>query len=124
MHVHGNQLNPNVATLYAALAAESAARAKQAAEVRKKLISSASKLAGELGDDAVSFIGGDTEQDSGHPQKKQDPHASENSQNSDAPNDAANGAAGDTANHAPDNDPLSNANDDDGPSLDPISTWA
>jgi hypothetical protein len=48
MHIHANLTNPNVASLYAAEAAEKAAAARQAAEVRKKLLQSASKLSSDI----------------------------------------------------------------------------
>ncbi len=50
MHIHANQPNPNVQT--DALYAESRAAAKQRAErTRKKLLESASALAGEASDE-------------------------------------------------------------------------
>lgn len=48
MHIHANLTNPNVASLYAAEAEQKAAAARQAVEVRKKLLLSASKLSSEF----------------------------------------------------------------------------
>jgi hypothetical protein len=80
MHVHGNHLNPNVANLYSAVAAESAAKAKQAAEVRRKLTFGASKLEGQLDGDAISPIGDGAEEGSAQPQQGQDFRDSEDNQ--------------------------------------------
>jgi len=99
MHVHGNHLNPNVANLYSAVAAESAARAKQAAEVRRKLISGASKLESQLDGDAISPVSDDAE-GSG---QEQDFRDSEDNQ------------AETEQNNSQEQDELSD---------DPISTWA
>jgi len=41
MHIHGNQMNLNSASLYSAAGAEKAAAAQRSAEVRKKLLRSA-----------------------------------------------------------------------------------
>lgn len=48
MHIHAHLTNPNIASLYAAEAAEKAAAARQAAEVRKKLLQRASKLSSQM----------------------------------------------------------------------------
>jgi len=44
MHIHGNGMNVNAANLYSAAQGERAAAAERAAEVRKKLLKSASGL--------------------------------------------------------------------------------
>ena len=68
MHVHG--LDPNATNLYSAVAAEKSAEAKQAAEVRKKLLSSGAKIeaaAGVESEDeieATSMIAGGNKEDS------------------------------------------------------------
>jgi hypothetical protein len=64
MHIHGNHMNPNLASLYSAAAAEKAAAAQRAAEVRKKLIRSASKLEGELDTEEVSCVDQPEDEDS------------------------------------------------------------
>jgi len=78
MHIHGSHMVPD-AGLYTA-AAEKAAAARRAAEVRKKLIRSASKLEAEANARRVSTVGQGTDEDSGRrqgskqrsaPQKKQ-----------------------------------------------------
>ncbi len=48
MHIHGNQLNPNI-QLNALDAAERAAAQREAAETRRKLRAFAAKVAGESG---------------------------------------------------------------------------
>jgi len=60
MHVHGANLNPNATNLYSAVAAEKAAAAKQAAEVRKKLLSGASEI--EADAEAQAIVGGENEE--------------------------------------------------------------
>jgi hypothetical protein len=47
MHIHGNLMNPNVASLYSAAAAEKAASAQRAADVRKKLTENTPNIDGE-----------------------------------------------------------------------------
>ncbi len=63
MRVHGTHLNPIAANLYAAVEAKKAA-AKQAAEVRKKLLSSASQIEGEAAIQPVSTPDEEKEKDS------------------------------------------------------------
>jgi hypothetical protein len=48
MHVHGNLMTPNLASIYSAAAAEKAASAQRAADVRKKLLESTPNIDGEL----------------------------------------------------------------------------
>ncbi len=62
MHVHGAHLNPT--NLYSAVEVEKAAAAKQAAEVRKKLLSSASESESEAEAEAqaMSTVGGENEE--------------------------------------------------------------
>jgi hypothetical protein len=58
MHIHGNQLNPNI-QLNALDAAERAAAQREAAETRRKLREFAAKVAGEGGceEDCVVKLG-------------------------------------------------------------------
>jgi len=74
MHIHGTHLNPNATNLYSAVADEKAAAAKQAAEVRKKLRSSASEIEGEAEAEAppISTISEANEEDplAGHHQEE------------------------------------------------------
>jgi hypothetical protein len=58
MHIHGNQLNPNI-QLNALDAAERAAAQREAAETRRKLRAFAAKVAGEsgYGEDCVVKLG-------------------------------------------------------------------
>jgi hypothetical protein len=53
MHIHGNLMNPNLASIYSAAATEKAASAQRAAEVRKKLIGSTSSSDGELDSEEI-----------------------------------------------------------------------
>ena len=69
MHIHGSHMPPD-AGLYAAAAAEKAAAAQRASEVRKKLIRSASKLEGEANARQVSMVGQEAEEDSGQRQAR------------------------------------------------------
>lgn len=46
MHVHGASMNLNAASLYAGAAAEKAAEARRAAEVRKKLLKASARIEG------------------------------------------------------------------------------
>jgi hypothetical protein len=95
MHIHGAHMNPNILNLYAAAASAKTASAQRAAEVRKKLASSAAMIEGELDDDGVFMIGQEPQEKSRQRQQK-DPRA---------------------ATKKPD------AEDDD-QSGEPISTWA
>jgi hypothetical protein len=97
MHIHGTHLNPNALNLYSAVAAEKAAAAKQAAEVRKKLLSSASKIEGEADTDDIPLIEEATEddfppnddqaQDEDRDQEEHSPSQKGASNNEDAPED-------------------------------------
>lgn len=71
MHIHANLTNPNMANLYAAEAAEKAAAARQAAEVRKKLLQNASKLSSEPQVRELSRNDQDSQQEAGSDQGKQ-----------------------------------------------------
>jgi hypothetical protein len=53
MHIHGNLMNPNLASLYSVAAAEKAASAQRAADVRKKLLESTPNIAGELNPEEI-----------------------------------------------------------------------
>jgi hypothetical protein len=74
MHVHGADLNPNATNLYSAVAEEKAADAKQAAEVRKKLLSGASEI--EADAEAQAIVGGENEEGSTPDHNQPDPSAS------------------------------------------------
>jgi hypothetical protein len=100
MHVHGNQADLNLQSIYSAAAAEKLANAKQAAEVRKRLMSVSSGEV-EQAADAIVEIGERADEDS---QPRQDPPeypASKAKQNAASPGEA-----------------------DDLPPDDPISMWA
>jgi hypothetical protein len=56
MHIHSNHMDPNMLNLYAAASAEKAAASKRAAEVRKKLLASASEIKGGLDAEGTLFI--------------------------------------------------------------------
>ncbi len=57
MHIHASQMNMNAASLYSAAGAEKAAAAKRAADVRKKLMKSASDIEGVASPDEAFMIG-------------------------------------------------------------------
>ncbi len=59
MHVHGNQLNPQL-EMYAMMAAAKAEAKKEAERTRRKLVDAASALVGEC-DDCVVRLSGDRE---------------------------------------------------------------
>jgi hypothetical protein len=73
MHIHGTDLNPNATNLYSAVT-EKAAAAKQAADVRKKLLSGASEIEGEA--QASSIAGAENEEDPTADHNQTDPPAS------------------------------------------------
>jgi hypothetical protein len=77
MHVHANHMNPNAASLYSAAEAAKAAATRQAADVRKKLLSEASKIAGqaEATGEGIAMIGQGTEEGSSQRQGQQNPRA-------------------------------------------------
>jgi len=56
MHIHGNQMNLNAVNPYCA-AAEKAAAAQRAADVRKKLMKSASDIEGIASPDEAFMVG-------------------------------------------------------------------
>ncbi len=56
MHIHGNQMNLNAVNPYSA-AAEQAAAAQRAANVRKKLMKSASDIEGVSSPDEAFMVG-------------------------------------------------------------------
>ena len=56
MHIHGNQMNLNAVNPYSA-AAEKAAAAQKAADVRKKLMNSASPIEGISSPDEALMVG-------------------------------------------------------------------
>jgi hypothetical protein len=57
MHIHGSHMNMNSASLYSAAGAEKAAAAQRAAEVRKKLLRSASGIEVTADPDQAFLIG-------------------------------------------------------------------
>jgi hypothetical protein len=57
MHIHASNMNMNSASLYSAAAAEKAAAAQRAADVRKKLMKSASDIEGVSSPDEAYMIG-------------------------------------------------------------------
>jgi len=81
MRVHGNHLNSAATNLYSAAAAEKAAAAKQAAEVRKKLKAGTSKIDAESDFDAVFAIGGESNESPRQPRDQQIPTAQKKKQN-------------------------------------------
>jgi hypothetical protein len=56
MHIHGNSLNPYMTGISTAAAAESAAARQRAADVRKKLMSSATDIEGVAGPDEAFMV--------------------------------------------------------------------
>jgi hypothetical protein len=70
MHIHANQMNMNSASLYSAAGAENAAAAQRAADVRRKLMKSASDIEGVASPDEAFMIGQWT--DSRHSQVQSD----------------------------------------------------
>jgi hypothetical protein len=57
MHIHGNPLSVNAANFYSAIQEEKTAAAQRAANVRKKLIKSASELEGAATPEETLLIG-------------------------------------------------------------------
>jgi hypothetical protein len=57
MHIHATQMNMNSASLYSAAGAEKAAAAQRAADVRKKLMKSASGIEGASSPEEAFMIG-------------------------------------------------------------------
>jgi hypothetical protein len=57
MHIHATQMNMNSASLYSAAGAEKAAAAQRAADVRRKLMKSASDIEGVSSPDEAFMIG-------------------------------------------------------------------
>jgi len=57
MHIHATQMNMNSASLYSAAGAEKAAAAQRAADVRRKLVKSASDIEGAPSPDEAFLIG-------------------------------------------------------------------
>ena len=70
MHIHGNSMSVNVASLYSAAQGERAAASQRAAEVRKKLLKSASGIEGDSSPEETLLIGHwlDSRQDGRHSQ--------------------------------------------------------
>jgi hypothetical protein len=111
MHVHGSHLDPNAMNLYSAVAAEKTASAKRAAEVRKKLMASASEMEGsELDADAISLIG-DESQENRRSRREKDSLSSEKNQNPESPADnpepETNQSPEDVTDHSGPEDPIS-----------------
>ena len=57
MHIHGNSMSIQSASLYAAAQGEKAAAAQRAAEVRKRLLKSAQSIESGADPDATLLIG-------------------------------------------------------------------
>ena len=57
MHIHGNSMNINAASLYSSAQNEKTAAAQRAAEVRKKLLRSASDIEGASSPEEAFMIG-------------------------------------------------------------------
>jgi hypothetical protein len=57
MHIHGNSMNVNAANFYSAAEGEKAAAAQRAADVRKKLLKSASEIEGSATPEETLLIG-------------------------------------------------------------------
>jgi hypothetical protein len=68
MHIHGNGMHLNSASLHSATGAARAAAAQRAAETRKKLSASAAGIAPEAGPDATLMIGHWLDASHGQPQ--------------------------------------------------------
>jgi hypothetical protein len=85
MHVHTSHINPNAASLYSAAAAAKAAATQRAADVRKKLMTSASKIAGkaEANGKGIFAIAQGTEQGSPQHHGRKNPRAPEKKQAAD-----------------------------------------
>ena len=89
MHVHGNPANLNLQSLYSAAAAEKLANAKQAAEVRKKLMSASAEIEAEQAD-AIVELGEQANEDSRQRQDQNKRPDSKAKQGATAPGDADN----------------------------------
>jgi hypothetical protein len=93
MHVHANQINPNI-QMDALYAADKAAAQREAARTRKKLLEFASVLAGELGEACVVRLGAHDE--SGEQQNQENPsQQTENRSTGKTRNQAADSGADD-----------------------------
>ena len=57
MHIHASQMNMNAASLYSAAGAEKAAASQRAADVRRKLMKSASDIEGVSSPDEAFMVG-------------------------------------------------------------------
>ncbi len=57
MHIHASQMDPNSASPYSSAAAEKAASAQRAADVRRKLMKSASDIEGVSSPEEANMIG-------------------------------------------------------------------
>jgi hypothetical protein len=57
MHIHGNSMNVNAANFYSAAEGEKAAAAQRTADVRKKLLKSASEIEGSATPEETLLIG-------------------------------------------------------------------
>ena len=57
MHIHGSMMDMNSASLYSAAGAEKAAAAQRAADIRRKLMKSASDIEGIASPDEAFMVG-------------------------------------------------------------------
>ncbi len=79
MHVHGNFMNSNAASIYSAAAAEKAASAQRAADVRRKLMESTPNIDGDLNTEDI-LVRQWSEQNSHKRQDQNPPRAPEKNQ--------------------------------------------
>jgi hypothetical protein len=68
MHIHGNGMHLNSASLHSAAGPSKAAAAQRAAETRRKLSAGAAGSAGEAGPDSTLMIGHWLDANHGQPQ--------------------------------------------------------
>jgi len=97
MHIRANQTNPN-AQMDALYAAGRAAAKQQAERTRKKLLESASELAGEAGtEDCVVRLSSREEEREKEAQEKEDQSQGEKKQEPDAASESTEGSISDWA---------------------------
>ena len=85
MHIHRNSLAVVAADIYSSAQAERAAAAKQAAEVRKKLMSSTAEIEDELDTGKVSAIPKDAAESERQSGDQQDSRETEDAPDTDDP---------------------------------------
>ncbi|MDR3772110.1 MAG: hypothetical protein P4L26_02115 [Terracidiphilus sp.] len=82
MHIHGNQMNLNAVNPWSA-AAEKAAAAQRAGDVRKKLVKSAIDIEGAANPDQAFMMGNWMNSGQGQPQDEVEYHAATAGKDSD-----------------------------------------